>query len=559
MTRLTALILLLLLPVSAGAQLEPAPTLVPPTPVPWPTATAPAEAQESAVARILRDGKVRVGILFNAPPFGLLNIRGDVSGMEADIARSMAEVWGVDLEFVQVTRQSAEELLRSGAVDYLAAALVKSQEERRRLEFCQSHYRGAQALMLRQEDDSESLAQMSGRALGVVAGARAEGALTRWQALGGHRVSIRRYYTLEHARQALLEGEIDGLVDTRLTLRGSVLPGRLRLLDEVLELEAHALAVRPGDSAMRDLINRSLQFLVVNGRLLEIHDANFPGGRLPHDQIPVWQGLGEAAPQPAAFAQPVAQPAQNAVVARLESGEALRVAGLEAAPQDAAPRERRLADWREALAQQLALRLGTALQPVEGPPLELLAAGEADLAVGTAHDWAWADQVDFSVPLLLHGERLLVPAASEIVDFQDLDKRILGVLNSEAGSTARAEALAERAGASVELFSVRRDQDVEWHLLVEREVDAVFGDSLRLMAPLQERPGWTKLAPGCPGCDPWLTRSWRGVALPKHEPEFRRLVDAALGAMARDGSLAQLLAPLMPGQAIADLLLHSGF
>src|SRR5690349_8779933 len=92
---------------SQELQQQPAPTLVPPTLVPTQDAgifdTIPTE---SSVARIVRDGVVRVGILYNEIPFGLLNIRGEVSGYDADLARSMAEQWGVEVEFVQVTRQT---------------------------------------------------------------------------------------------------------------------------------------------------------------------------------------------------------------------------------------------------------------------------------------------------------------------------------------------------------------------------------------------------------------------------------------------------------------------
>ena len=194
------------------------------------------------------------------------------------------------------------------------------------MEFCQSYYRGAQALLLRQDDLANSLEEMNGRVLGVVAGARAENVLSRWQMRSGFRVSVNRYFTLDRARLALLEGEIDGLVDSRLTLRDILLPGELRLLDEVLEQEPHSLAVRQGDSALRDLIDRSLQFLMATGRMAEIHDANFPDSRLPHDQIVIWDGLGEAAPQLADFTIPMPAPAES-VVARLEQGLALRRGG----------------------------------------------------------------------------------------------------------------------------------------------------------------------------------------------------------------------------------------
>ncbi len=558
MLTLLLALLLLLLPAAAQAQLGPVPTLVPPTPVPWPAAIELAGPQESAVARIMRDGRVRVGILFNAPPFALLNIRGELAGMEADIARSMGESWGVDVDFLQVTRQSASEMLRSGAVDFLAAALVQRQDERRIMEFCQSHYRGAQALLLRQDDEASALVEMNGRVLGVVAGARAENVVTRWQMRSGVRVSVQRYYTLDRARQALLEGEIDGLVDSRLTLRDILLPGELRLLDEVLEQEPHALAVRQGDSALRDLINRSLQFLAASGRMAEIYDANFPDSRLPHDQIAIWAGLGETAPQLADYSISMPAPTES-VVARLEQGLPLRVAGLEPLPPDAAASEQRLAGWRNTLAQQFAVRLGVILQPVAGLPLDLLAAGEADLAVGVLPDWTWANRVDFSAPLMLHGERMLVPADSDINNYRGLRNKWLGVLANEPGSEDRALALAESVNVAIEVFKVSRDQDISWHLTVEGDVDAVFADSLRLMEPLLARSGWLKLTTRCQGCDPWYSRVWRSLAQPKNDYEFRRQVDAVLQGMVLDGTLAQLLAPVMPEQDIPQLLLQTGF
>ncbi len=558
MLTLLLALLLALLPAAALAQLEPVPTLVPPTPVPWPAIAPLPLPKESAVARIVREGRVRVGILFNAPPFGLLNIRGEVVGMEADIARSMAVEWGVELDFVQVTRQSATELLRSGAVDYLAAALVKPKDDRRSMEFCQSHYRGAQALMLREDDDATTLAQMNGRLLGVVAGARAENAVARWQARNGLRVPVRSFYTLDSARQALLEGAIDGLVDSRLTLRDFMLPGELRLLDEALEHEPHVLAVRPGDSAMRNLINRSLQFLTASGRMAEIHDANFPGSRLPHDQIVIWEGLGENAPQPADFLLPEEPPAQS-VLTRLEQGLTLRVGGLEPAAPDASASEQRLAAWRNALAEELALRLGVLLEPVAGPPLELLAAGAADLVVGSLLNWDWANQVEYSAPLMLHGERMLVPASSDINNFRALRNLWLGVLSSEPGSEERAQELIESVNVDINVFTVLRDQDIPWHLVIEGDVDAVFADSLRLLEPMETSPGWLKLTTRCQGCDPWYSRHWRGLALPPNDPEFRHQVEVALEAMARDGTLAQLLAPVMPAPALEKLLFQSDF
>src|SRR5688572_30382742 len=115
--------------VSAESVYQTAPTLVPPTLVPIiDDGSSDALPSESTVARVLRDGKVRVGLLYNNPPFGELNIRGEVSGFDADLARSMAEAWGVTFEPVQVTRQTAIQFVKNGTVDMLVASQIHRRE-----------------------------------------------------------------------------------------------------------------------------------------------------------------------------------------------------------------------------------------------------------------------------------------------------------------------------------------------------------------------------------------------------------------------------------------------
>ncbi|MBE0688633.1 MAG: transporter substrate-binding domain-containing protein [Anaerolineae bacterium] len=127
--------------VSPAIAQEPAATLVPPTLVPQPPdAMIDALPSESGVARIQADAKVRAGILYNEPPFGVLNERGEVSGFDADLARALAEAWGVDLEFVQVTRQTAIDTLTAGEVDLLLAALPHNRTLDSRVEFSQAYY-----------------------------------------------------------------------------------------------------------------------------------------------------------------------------------------------------------------------------------------------------------------------------------------------------------------------------------------------------------------------------------------------------------------------------------
>jgi ABC-type amino acid transport substrate-binding protein len=543
-------ILLLLLLLLAGWQTgDPVPTLVPPTLVPPPdSGLSDALITESAVVRIQADGRVRVGTLYNAPPFGLLNIRGDVAGFDADLARSLAEAWGVEVEFVQVTRQTALDMLRQGEVDLLAAALVRHRSLEGSVEFSQTYYRGSQAVMVRQDDGASGPGHLADRKLGVVIGTRSEVAVAEWQTRHGINVTVETFFTLEQGLVALVNSEIDGLVSSRIQLREILQPGTTRILDEPLTAEPYAIAVRRQDVSLRDLVNRTLQFLARNGRLAEIYDANFPGSTYPPGLIPVWDDLGEDAPRPDQFSTAITYP-NLYVIPRLQDGQPLRVAGLPDLPDDAPESERRLHELNRAVAERLAARWGVGVEFLPNSAanaLDLVVNGEADMAIGVQPGWSWADRVDFTTPYLLHGDRLMVKRNQDYESFNDLrGGRWVGIFASEPGSADQVNALAKSINSAVNIYTMLREQDVPFYLLEDQNADVAFGDSLKLIPHSQNFPDDFRLTTRCPNCDPWYTREYVGLAVPRNDLDFRLLVEYTLQEMAQDGTFTQLWQPVM--------------
>ena len=546
MRRLWLFLCLLLVAWQSG---DAVPTLVPPTLVPVPdSGINDALLSESAVARIKRDGVVRVGILYNAPPFGLLNIRGEVAGFDADMARSMADVWGVQIEFVQVTRQSAIDMLMSGQVDFLAAAQVHRRALESQVEFSQTYYRGSQAIMVRQDDGAAAVGHMVDRKLGVVIGTPSSDAVQRWQARTGNNVTAQTYLTLDQGLVALVDSEIDGLVGSRIQLRRILQPGVVRILDEPLEPEPYAIALRRQDVSLRNLINRTLQTLATNGRMAEIYASNFPDSTYPEGLIAIWDGLGDSGPVPGDFSDDIAYP-NGYVISRVRAGQMLRVAGLTDVTDDAPESEKRLAALNRAIVERLATRWGISLTFVPDSaenPLDLVANGQADLAVGVSPDWLWADRVDFTNPYLLHGDRLLVKRNSNIESFNELrGGRWVGVFASEPGSADRANALADSINTAVNIYTMLREQDVPFYILEDENADVAFGDSLKLLPHVQNFPDDFRMAIRCQTCDPWYSREYVGLAVPQNDLDFRLLVEYTLQELANDGTLSALLQPVM--------------
>jgi ABC-type amino acid transport substrate-binding protein len=533
-----------LLVASFSAHAQDVPTLTPPTLVPQPPAAdIDALPSESGIAQIIRTGIVRVGILFNEPPFGELNVRGEVSGFDADLARALAEAWGVQVQFVQVTRQTAVATLNAGQVDMLLAAQVNTRTAGTLVEFSQTYYPTMQAMLVRELDGAAGLGDMQGRRVGFVLGTRAADAVAYWQQRSGIQITMQTYLTLDQAIVALVNSEVDGIVANRIRLERAVTtPGIAKILPDAVMPEPYAIAVRRQDVNLRNLINKTLQYLEGTGRLNEIHRANFNGVAYPNSSFIRWANIGEEAPKPDQFGQDIPFPTQY-TIPRMQGDASLRVAGLTEIPADAPESVRRLDAANRALVAALAGRWGVSISYVSGNPLELLAAGQADLAIPAAADWNASGQVDFVAPYLLRGERLLVPSASQIGGFGGLRSGIVGVFADEPAAAQRVTDLAERERAIVRnTFSILREQDAVFGMLVDNNYNAVFGDSLKLIPFVQTQPNDVRLVADANGNPVWYSRQLLSLATPRNDIDFRLLVEYTLQEMSLDGMLAQALA-----------------
>lgn len=542
--------------VSASDRFQGAPTLVPPTPIPTiDAAMSDVLLSESGVARIQRDGIVRVGILYSAPPFGELNMRGEVSGFDADLAKSIADLWGVELRLVQVTRQTAIDMLYSGEVDLLIAAQVHHRELDTRVEFSQTYTIGRQVMLVRNDDPAQQPNDFgqpgNPRRIGVVALTSGEAALNTWQARTGLRAEITTYYTLDQAVTGLLGYQVDAIVGSQSQLRRAITqPDQVRYLEPPLEQEPYAVVVQRQDAPLRALINRSLQFLMNNGRLTELNEAYFPEFSFSNETLTVWANLGGEAPQPGQFPATISYPTEY-VVPRIQSNRVVRVAGIPELPANAPESELRLVSYNRALVEEMALRWGVEVQFIFSTgdaALEAVVNGQADLAVGVLPDWAWADRLDFSESYLLHGNRLLVRADDRYENFSTLMSRPVGIFASEPGVTDVVSALADSANSRVELVTLANEGEAAFVLLSddrEVRVDAVFGDSLKLLPHIQQNPDTLRYATRCELCEPWYSRYYLTFAVPYNDLDFRLLVDYTLQAMVSDGRLGELAQPVM--------------
>lgn len=527
----------------SGQDNQPIPTLAVPTLVPTPASPAAVDTllSTSALASIQQSGVFRVGILYNAPPYGELTSQGQLRGFDAELMRLVAAGWEVELDFVQVTRQNALDLLNRGAVDAVVSAFVHYRHLDAELEFTQTYLTGRQAMMVPADSEFQVPTALVHQPIGYVIGTRAELALQLWEKRLGISLNRRYYLTLDQALAALIQGEIAGVTaeeqDLLRVSRGY--SEQVRILDVPVLVEPHAVAVRRQDVSMRNLLNRTIQHLTKTGQLERLFNELFPEQTFPAGVVYLWDGIGES-PKPAQFAAEIKYPPQYALPRVLESG-LLRVGGPVGETENQSVSARRLAMLNRDIVNEIAKRWDVAVQLMPSTPedaADLLRNGQVDLVTGIQPDWHLADVMDFTAPYLLYGDRLMAPANSTIQGFNDLRGRWIGVMFGDDTAQERAQAWADSINASVRFYRTL-EGDAALTILEQDNADVIYANSLSLIPHLEASPNALRLT------DRWYSRFYYALGVAHNDIDFRLLVDYTVQELIVDGTLKRLSASLI--------------
>lgn len=516
---------------------EPAPTLVPPTLVPTEPADAPQFAEYSGIATMQNEGVWRVGARFNTPPFSYLDENGDLAGYEAEILQAIAIELGTTLEWVQITSENQLEELQSGRVDALIGQQIITRPAEQFYDFTHPYYLNAQRMVVLDASPYRTFEDLRGQPISIVAGSEGEIAIQALQAVGmGY--DLRSYFTEKDALDALANGQVQAMVGELDNLQRAGRQG-MRFIEQPVRLDPYAIAVRRFDVNLRNALNRSIQRLFASGRLEQIYNKWFPDAPLDFDVlVPVYDSVFADTRGLSQFNPDMPIP-QSSLIEVVKAKQSLQVAGLSQNP-NAPPLERLLDPFNKAIMDEIARRWGITvnyLPDSAANSVEFMVSGAAQIAIGVTPRWDGADRFDYSQPYAVHGERMVVLEGSRFGSFRDFrGGSDIGYWYEDVGARERIEQIAEALRVNPTPYEFRSTQEIVDQFL-NRNVDGLFGDSLRLRAIMEETKSsgmpWKLL-------DEEYSRVPIAIALPRNDAAFRALVDWTLQDMFLDGTYQRI-------------------
>lgn len=238
--------------------------------------SAPAVAQ--TVESIKSAGAVKIGMLVDFPPFGIMNTDNKPDGYDADVAKLLAKELGVEAQIVPVTGPNRIPYLQSNQVDILVASLGITEERAKNVDFSQP-YAGIQIGVFGGEGVAVTTpADLSGKTIGVARASTQDTAVTK---VAPQDAKIQRFDDDASAVQALLSGQVDliGVSNVVAAQIEKAAPGRF---SQKLSLsqQVQGIAVRKGSTELLTFVNQFVEKVKADGELNKIHEK-WLGSPLP--------------------------------------------------------------------------------------------------------------------------------------------------------------------------------------------------------------------------------------------------------------------------------------
>ena len=226
-----------------------------------------AEAAETEAAKEAAGGKLVMATNAAFPPYEYHD--GDaIVGIDAEIAKAIADELGMELEIEDIAFDSIIPEIVSGKADMGLAGMTVTEDRMQSVDFSDTYAKASQKIIVTEDSEIASPDDLKGVIVGVQLGTTGDIYVSDLEADG---TTVERYNKGFEAVQALSQGKIDAVVIDGEPAKTFVAETEgLKILEESFTDEEYAIAVKKGNTELLEKINGALKTLKDNGTLDEI-------------------------------------------------------------------------------------------------------------------------------------------------------------------------------------------------------------------------------------------------------------------------------------------------
>ena len=193
---------------------------------------------------------------------------GEIVGIDAEIAKAIADELGMELEIEDIAFDSIIPEITSGKADMGLAGMTVTEDRKQSVDFTDTYAKASQKIIVKEDSAIASPDDLTGVIVGVQQGTTGDIYVSDLEADG---TTVELYNKGFEAVQALSQGKIDAVVIDGEPAKTFVAQTEgLKILEESFTDEEYAIAVKKGNTELLEKINGALKTLKDNGTLDEI-------------------------------------------------------------------------------------------------------------------------------------------------------------------------------------------------------------------------------------------------------------------------------------------------
>ncbi|BCL75388.1 basic amino acid ABC transporter substrate-binding protein [Jeongeupia sp. HS-3] len=210
-------------------------------------------------------------------PFESLNQKREVVGFDADIIAAIAKKAGLDIKMVNTPWEGIFMSLNNGDIDIAASAITITPDRQKNMDFSQPYFEAQQLIIVPEGSKIATMADLKGKKIGVQTGTT--GDIVSQNTFGKTTPNIRRYESITLAMQELRDGGLQAVVGDNAVVKNYMKnnpQAKFKLVDDkTFKKEYYGIAVRKGNKALLDQINKALGAIKADGTYQKIYNQYF--------------------------------------------------------------------------------------------------------------------------------------------------------------------------------------------------------------------------------------------------------------------------------------------
>lgn len=232
------------------------------------TSAATSEAGADEGYKLTTEGTLTMATNAQFPPYEYYD-GDDVIGIDADIAKAIADKMGLKLKIEDMEFDSIITAVSTGKADLGLAGMTVDPERQKNIDFSDSYATGVQVIIVKEDSTIAKPDDLKGKKIGVQLATTGDQYATNDYG----KDSVVQYNKGSDAVMALTQGQVDAVIIDNEPAKSYVAANKgLKILDTEYVTENYAACIAKDNTGLTKAVNKALAELKADGTLQKIVD-----------------------------------------------------------------------------------------------------------------------------------------------------------------------------------------------------------------------------------------------------------------------------------------------